>query len=177
MNLAHQHNTRREEDETIVKKTASVAVLILVLLQAVLGVFMLVGARHAHAAGTEYVEGKFVSVYDGDTIVFKVSAFPNSSKLNRLKLRIPGIDTPEYGKKAQCPTEAKKAEAAKLFLEETLGSITTLRIENPRWDKYGGRIEGDLVIKGKTLTDILIDSGHAVAYDGEGARRNWCSTR
>jgi endonuclease YncB( thermonuclease family) len=36
-----------------------------------------------------------------------------------------------------------------------------------RWDKYGGRVLGDLEIDGKYLSKLMIETGHAVEYHGE----------
>jgi hypothetical protein len=39
------------------------------------------------------------------------------------------------------------------------------------WDKYGGRIDGKIrLADGRDLTTVMIDAGHAAAWDGQGPR-------
>ena len=41
------------------------------------------------------------------------------------------------------------------------------------WDKYGGRVLGDVVLNGQSLRQMLIVNGHAREYYGE-AKQSWC---
>lgn len=47
------------------------------------------------------------------------------------------------------------------------------------WDKYGGRIIGDILLptRSEALSDVLIRQGHAVPYTGEGKKMDWCSKK
>ena len=87
-------------------------------------------------------EVQFVSVYDGDTFNILVDQLP--APLNKMKVRLRDIDTPERGSKAKCEAEAAAAEEAKLFLQELLKNAKTIAVIDPKWDKYGGRIDGDV---------------------------------
>jgi hypothetical protein len=43
-----------------------------------------------------------------------------------------------------------------------------------KWDKYGGRVDGVILIDGKDVVPDIIAGGYGVAYAG-GARANvWC---
>ena len=97
-------------------------------------------AHPAHAAPAPF-EVRFVSVYDGDTFNILVDQLP--APLNKMKVRLRDIDTPERGSKAKCEAEAAAAEEAKLFLQELLKNAKTIAVIDPKWDKYGGRIDGD----------------------------------
>ena len=43
-----------------------------------------------------------------------------------------------------------------------------------RWGKWVGRMIGDLIADGDSLSVALIETGYARAYDGS-ERTNWCS--
>jgi endonuclease YncB( thermonuclease family) len=42
------------------------------------------------------------------------------------------------------------------------------------WDKYGGRVLGDVILDGKSLRQMLITNGFAREYYGE-AKQSWCN--
>jgi len=41
------------------------------------------------------------------------------------------------------------------------------------WDKFGGRVLGDVLIDGQSLTKMLIEKGYAREYYGD-AKESWC---
>mgnify|MGYP003334948626 FL=1 len=43
-----------------------------------------------------------------------------------------------------------------------------------KWDKYGGRVLGDLIIDDKRLSTRLLEAGFAVQYEGEKKVKDWC---
>jgi hypothetical protein len=57
----------------------------------------------------------------------------------------------ERGHRAKCPEEAKKAEEAAVFSETSVRSNKALLICD--WDKYGGRVLGDVILADNTLLD------------------------
>ena len=132
----------------------------------------------AHAAGVQSIELTYRSVYDGDTIDVSYDALPEP--LNKLRVRILGIDTPERGSKAKCAKEEAAAENARKFLEQLLDKAKTITVLKSRWDKYGGRILGDVQVlyagKSRSVADLMIQSGYARAYNGLGQRSGWCGT-
>jgi endonuclease YncB( thermonuclease family) len=42
------------------------------------------------------------------------------------------------------------------------------------WDKYGGRVLGDVLLNGQSLRMALIQNGYAREYYGE-AKQSWCN--
>ena len=42
------------------------------------------------------------------------------------------------------------------------------------WDKFGGRVLGDIVLDGQSLRAMLIQNGFAREYFGE-AKQSWCN--
>lgn len=110
------------------------------------------------------------SVYDGDTFRINLDGLP--PELNPVKIRIRGVDSPERGS-PRCDAERRGAERARLFAERTLGQQVT--ITNLAWDKYGGRIDADVLVgsRRENFADLLIQSGNARPYTG-GRRAGWC---
>jgi endonuclease YncB( thermonuclease family) len=41
------------------------------------------------------------------------------------------------------------------------------------WDKYGGRVLGDVIVDGKSLRNLLITQGPAREYYGD-KKQSWC---
>lgn len=116
---------------------------------------------------------KIIRVKDGDTVEFEAAFLPAPLK-PVLSLRILGVDTPEKAPRAQCPAEAAGGEAATSFTKHVVAQAKNIRVELKSWDKFGGRVLGDLIIDGKRLSDMLIEQKLARAYHGE-AKKSWCN--
>lgn len=116
---------------------------------------------------------KIIKVIDGDTVRVEATFLPIELK-QVLSVRILGVDTPEKAPLAKCAEEAEKAKAASAFTREQIAYATDKKINIVKWDKYGGRVLGDIMLDGKSLKELLIQSGHARAYNG-GAKRSWCN--
>lgn len=113
-------------------------------------------------------------VIDGDTVEFAALFLPPPLK-PRLSVRIFGVDTPEKGHIAQCESEAKRGEAASAFTKKTITESKTARIAIIRWDKFGGRVLGDVILDNNvSLRTLLIQNGFAREYYG-GAKVSWCN--
>lgn len=122
--------------------------------------------------GTHY-DFKVIRVVDGDTIDIEANFLPPELG-KHLKLRIYGIDTPEKGHQAKCNAERRKAEEATKFVEEIISKAKVIKVELRKWDKFGGRVLGDLIIDEQRLSEIMISKGYAVSYDGGRKSKNWC---
>ncbi len=130
-----------------------------------------------------YMNLPITEVYDGDTIKSDFSSrLPQP--LNKISIRIKGIDTPEMpaasydttGKlnRAKCVKEAELALIAKAFIVGIAEGHRTMKIDNFKWGKYGGRIVGDVKIGGVDIAEALIEAELAVPYDGGTKTHNWC---
>ena len=115
---------------------------------------------------------KILRVIDGDTVEFEASFLPDPLP-KKLKLRILGIDTPEKGHTAQCPKEAKMGEEATALAKKLVLNATKKDVILKEWDKFGGRVLGDLVLDGKSIGDSLIAAGLAREYFGD-KKKSWC---
>lgn len=129
----------------------------------------------ACAQSQQLYQYKIVKVIDGDTVEFEAPFLPKELK-QTLKLRIYGIDTPEKGALAKCSEEMEKSITAKQFTEQQIANAGSTSIVLIKWDKYGGRVLGDVVIDGTRLSKLLIDNRYAVPYNG-GKKQSWCTRK
>ncbi len=90
-----------------------------------------------------------------------------------LSIRVYGVDTPEKGWRAECPAEAKWGEQASQFTKDQLNNAKKIQVAIYKWDKFGGRVLGDIVIDGKSLRAMLIENGFAREYFGD-KKEPWC---
>jgi endonuclease YncB( thermonuclease family) len=90
-----------------------------------------------------------------------------------LSIRVFGVDTPEKGHRAQCASEAQRGEAASAFTKQLIAASQKRQIVLMDWDKYGGRVLGDVLLNGVSLRQQLIANGFAREYYGE-AKTSWC---
>lgn len=115
---------------------------------------------------------QILSVSDGDTIVISAPFLPAPLK-PQLAVRIYGIDTPEKGHRAQCPKEAQMGEMATQFTKKMVASGQQFQVTLYGWDKFGGRVLGDIIVNGQSVRRGLIANGLAREYYGE-AKQSWC---
>jgi endonuclease YncB( thermonuclease family) len=111
-------------------------------------------------------------IIDGDTVAFSAPWLPAPLK-KELSIRVFGVDTPEKGHRAQCPSEDLLGKAATNFTKDTIAQAQKLQIVLMDWDKYGGRVLGDVLVDGQSLRMLLISKGYAREYYGE-AKTSWC---
>jgi endonuclease YncB( thermonuclease family) len=116
---------------------------------------------------------KVTRIIDGDTVEIEVPFLPKELG-NHLSIRVLGVDTPEKGHRAKCELENTKAVAASLFTDNEVQVAKEIKVIIRKWDKYGGRILGDLVLDGIPLSTKLIQKGFAVPYSGKGQKKDWC---
>ena len=113
-------------------------------------------------------------VVDGDTVEFAAPFLPAPLK-PKLAVRVFGVDTPEKGFRAQCESEAKRGEAASAFTKKVISESKTARVAIIDWDKFGGRVLGDIILDNNvSLRALLIQNGFAREYYGE-AKQSWCN--
>jgi len=111
-------------------------------------------------------------VIDGDTVGIAATWLPAPLK-PELSIRVYGVDTPEKGFRAQCPSEAQRGEAASAFTKQMIAASTKRQVVLMDWDKYGGRVLGDVLLNDVSLRQQLIANGFAREYYGE-AKTSWC---
>ena len=112
-------------------------------------------------------------IIDGDTVVIQAPYLPKPLK-PEIAVRIYGVDTPEKGFRAKCPEEDAKGHAATDFTTAAIKAATKFQVLLLEWDKYGGRVLGDIILDGKSLRKMLIDQDMAREYFGD-AKKPWCT--
>lgn len=118
-------------------------------------------------------DAQILSVTDGDTVVIAAPFLPAPLK-PQLAVRVFGVDTPEKGHRAQCPSEAQRGEQASAFTKDAVAKSVKRQVVLYSWDKFGGRVLGDILLDGRSLRAELIRNGFAREYYGE-AKQSWCN--
>lgn len=124
-----------------------------------------------------YNSVEILSVKDGDTISAMVAVWPDTYV--QVDVRIRGIDAPEIrnGKRngktiPQC--EISRGNGATSYASDIISQAESIILFNvdPSATKYAGRISGDFLIGGDKFSDLMIQAGHAIKYEG-GTRDIW----
>jgi micrococcal nuclease len=131
----------------------------------------LIAFAQKEKAGVTY-DAVLTRVIDGDTIAFQANWLPEPLK-KELSIRVFGVDTPEKGHRASCPSEDARGQAATAFTKAQINAAQKRQVVLMAWDKYGGRVLGDVLLDGKSLRMMLINNGFAREYYGE-AKTSWC---
>ena len=124
------------------------------------------------SAETHLYTWKVLRVIDGDTVEIEAPYLPAPLKPS-LSIRVFGVDTPEKGFRAQCEDEANLGKKATEFTTAKVQNAADIKVSIVQWDKFGGRVLGDLMIDGHSLTEMLIEEGYARPYHGE-KKQSWC---
>lgn len=145
---------------------------ILICVSLIASVAIAAHAQEKNRAGVTY-DAIITRVIDGDTVAFKADWLPAPLK-PELSIRVYGVDTPEKGFRAKCKEEAKLGLDATDFTTSAIRSSKSQKIVLIDWDKYGGRVLGDIILDGKSLRKMLIVGGYAREYYGA-AKKSWCN--
>ena len=142
------------------------------ILAAVFTVFAMMGAAVAKTPQGVTYDTQIIRVSDGDTIVISAPYLPAPLK-PELAVRIFGVDTPEKGHRAQCARENELAMKASAYTANLIKSGKKIQVTLYRWDKFGGRVLGDITVDGESVRAGLIKNGLAREYYGD-AKQSWC---
>ena len=140
-----------------------------------LAVFLLVPAlvfAQKTPKGVVY-DAQILQVSDGDTVVIAAPFLPAPLK-PQLAVRVYGVDTPEKGFRGQCDSEKARGEAASVFTKNLVAASSQRQVILYGWDKFGGRVLGDIILNGQSLRAQLIANGFAREYYGD-AKQSWCN--
>lgn len=118
-------------------------------------------------------DAQILRVSDGDTVVIAAPFLPQPLK-PELAVRIYGVDTPEKGFRGQCDSEKQRGEAASVFTKNLVNASQQRQVILYGWDKFGGRVLGDIILNGQSLRAQLIANGFAREYYGD-AKQSWCN--
>jgi len=104
-------------------------------------------------------------VVDGDTIDVVLDL--GFDILYRCRVRLYGIDTPES--RTRNKDEKVRGKLAGSFLQDAVDKGNKVIIETKLKDSKGkfGRVLGNVIVDGKNINQLMIDSYLAVAYFGQ----------
>lgn len=117
-------------------------------------------------------DATIVRVNDGDTVVISAPFLPAPLK-PELAVRVFGVDTPEKNHLAKCESERQRGLAATEFTKKVVNASQQRQVILYSWDKFGGRVLGDIILNGQSLRMMLIQNGFAREYYGD-AKQSWC---
>lgn len=120
----------------------------------------------------EVYDFSITRIIDGDTVAFEADFLPSPLK-QELSIRVWGVDTPEKSWRGQCDEEKALGEKASKFTTDQIANADRVQVGIMKWDKFGGRIIGDIIIDGKSLTKMLLEEGYAREYYGD-KKESWC---
>ncbi len=138
-----------------------------------LSLSLLVVALSSVVAYAHHVQpAKVLRVIAGDTV--EITADWIIQPLDpKLSLRVLGIDTPEKGFLAKCGREIELGLKAAEYTTAAVATAKKIRVDIQGWGKYGGSVLGELYLDGRPLSQLLINEGLAVKYNGR-AKKSWC---
>ena len=114
---------------------------------------------------------KVERVIDGDTVIFNVDFLPPPLS-PYISVRVDGVDTPEKALYSKCEKENELAQRATEYTKEIINKGNSIMVILKDWDKYGGRVDGDIIVDDVLLSQSLIEKGLAREYHGE-AKKSW----
>lgn len=127
-----------------------------------------------HSVADVY-DTEILRIIDGDTVVISAPYLPSPLK-QQLSVRVYGVDTPEKSWRGKCKYEQDLGELASLFTKTLIENTTKHQVDLMKWDKYGGRVLGDILLDGQSLRKLLIENGYAREYYGE-KKKSWCEDK
>lgn len=143
-----------------------------IIITAIIALLPILGFAQKQKEGVTY-DVVLTRVIDGDTVGFQANWLPEPLK-KELSIRVFGVDTPEKSFRAKCPQEDARGQSATAFTKNAINASTKRQIILMDWDKYGGRVLGDVILDGRSLRSMLIANGFAREYYGE-AKQSWCN--
>jgi endonuclease YncB( thermonuclease family) len=114
------------------------------------------------------VRAHVARVIDGDTFEALADIWLDQQVV--IRVRIAGMDAPEL--RARCDAERSRAEAARDYLTRRIEG-GEVRLSAVHFDKYGGRVDAEVIDARGRIADAMIRARLARAYDG-GHRDGWC---
>ena len=118
-------------------------------------------------------DAQIIRATDGDTVVIAAPYLPAPLK-PELAVRVFGVDTPEKSFRAKCESEKKRGEQSSEFTKLVIKNTKKHQVVLYDWDKFGGRVLGDIILDGMSLRSLLITNGFAREYYGD-AKQSWCN--
>jgi endonuclease YncB( thermonuclease family) len=136
----------------------------------VLGLFLLYLSPAQAQTSFEFDQVVYHTCYDGDTCMVSLPGV-HPFFGDHILIRLDGIDTPEI--KGKCEREIRLAKEARNFLREVMEQASTIRVIKAHRDKYF-RIDATVLADSVDISELMINKGHAVRYEGGTKQKDWC---
>ena len=134
--------------------------------------FIIANPIFAKDVDMEVYDFPITRIIDGDTVAFEAEFLPDPLK-KELSIRVYGVDTPEKSWRGECDSEKELGEKASKFTKKLIDEAVDVQVAIYKWDKFGGRVLGDIIIDGESLRYALIEKGYAREYYGD-KKESWC---
>ena len=134
--------------------------------------FIIANPIFAKDVDMEVYDFPITRIIDGDTVAFEAEFLPDPLK-KELSIRVYGVDTPEKSWRGECDSKKELGEKASKFTKKLIDEAVDVQVAIYKWDKFGGRVLGDIIIDGKSLRYALIEQGYAREYYGD-KKESWC---
>ena len=109
-----------------------------------------------------YYAVEILRVVDGDTVDVRIDL--GFDVWHKCRVRLMGINAPES--RTRDKEEKKRGLAAKEWLsKEIYDAVDPIELKSHGKGKFG-RILGELFINNININELMVNSGHAVKYDG-----------
>jgi len=155
----------KNNNENGIKRLSLAVVILTILFIALTHLF----PKDAHS---DVYDAEILRIIDGDTVVIAAPFLPSPLK-PQLAIRVFGVDTPEKSWRGKCEYERNLGQMASDFTKQLILSSTRHQVDIMKWDKFGGRVLGDILLDGKSLRRMLIENGYAREYYGK-KKQSWC---
>ena len=113
---------------------------------------------------------QYVRAYDADTITVNLKDQPHVFS-EELGIRVAGVDAPKI--RGRCAQEDQLALQARDRVRELLEQAQQIDLVDVERDKYF-RVVAKVNVDGRDLSQLLLEEGHAVIYDGGTKSKDWC---
>ena len=136
----------------------------------VLGILLLLCIGQGVSFAYDFPNVTYRTCFDGDTCRFDI---PNVHPFfgENIPVRLAGIDAPE--RQGQCDQEKQLAVKARDLVQTTLEQAQSITLKNAKRGKYF-RLVATVEADGQDVSDLLIQEGLAVRYDGGKKVKDWC---
>jgi len=121
------------------------------------------------------VPARVLYVIDGDTFKARVNV---NGQFYQTSVRVAHIDTPETKYAFQCDAERQAGFAATRFAKTLLKKEQAVLLNEIHPGKYAGRIIANVsLLDGRDYGKIMLQSGHAIPYEGGWKTKVWCDDK
>jgi len=143
------------------------------LRSSIISAYIILGGLSPALAETNTFPATVLYVIDGDT--FRAVVQQPSGRSFKTSVRVAHIDTPETKYGYLCGAERRAGYAATHFAKKLLPINKKVSLAKMRPGKYSGRVIAEVQLQnGQDYGQIMLQSGHAIPYEGGWKRKVWC---